>query len=506
MKPRRTRAEPLLRLRSRRENLLALSPMRRAVAALILLTIPGAMGCAGRTPQAPVSPNAAAQTVKLPGTPGSPKAWLPEYTSAQLALLAPVDHPIPTPAERVFPDLERFWYANNRRLEEPEDALKFTRMVATILSDSPRFYALDAVAGRVENAVMQYGPPGAEPDGWSVARRGSNGVGELAVAPGAAEARGDFDRGLALAIKGDAAGAIAAFQAAAIKSPRAPAISMALGAALAKSGKLDEAARAYNVAIAADATFAPPYVALAELAEKRGDVAAARKLAAEALAYQPDSKGALALAKRLGAGGVRVAPFAIFLDVDSVGAIHVATAEGNPAQMYGGCRAVMRYEPEVRAQIFEQPSETPYYLSVVEEVICIEAALGAYMVDRKDDDEAPDANMEELLALAHEEGLSGYVMFEILGQHRPERARVAPPDVHRAMVRYVERDLFGQKPAPAGVYTVRREGSDEERELEEAIETKVREAARQAGLDIARDVQRRIRRSFHPRPPSNDDD
>jgi tetratricopeptide (TPR) repeat protein len=433
---------------------------------------------------------------------------LPAYSSAQLALLAPVDHPITTPAQRVFPDLERFWYANNRKLEEPEDALKFTRMVATILSDSPRFYALDAASGKVENGAVQYGPAATEPDGWSVARRGPNGVGELHVAPGAAEARGDFENAEALASHGDAAGAIAAYHAAAIKSPKAPAIATALGAALAKSGKLDEAERAYNVAIAADPTFAPPYVALAELAEKRGDVASARKSAAEALAYQPDSKGALALAKRLGGGGVRVAPFAIFLDVDSVGAIHVATAEGNPAQMYGGCRAVMRYEPDVRAQIFEQPSETPYYLSVVEEVICLEAALGAYMIDRKDDDDSADEGLEELLSLAHEEGLSGYVMFEVLGQHRPERARVAPPDVHRAMVRYVERDLFGQKPAPAGVYTVHREVPDEERELDEAIETKVRETARQAGRDIARDMQRRTGtgRGPHKAPPSGDDD
>lgn len=482
--------------------------MRRAVAALIFLTIPGVTGCAGRTSQALTSPAAAAPGAKSPGVPGSVPLWLPAYSSAQLALLAPVDHPIATPAQRVFPDLGRFWYANNRKLEEPEDALKFTRMVATILSDSPRFYALDEVAGKVENTAVQYGPAGTEPDGWSVARRGANGVGELGIAPGAAEARGDYDRGEALASHGDAAGAIAAFHAAAIKSPKAPAIAMALGAALAKSGKLEEAERAYNVAIAADPTFAPPYVALAELFEKRGDVAAARKSAAEALAYQPDSKGALAVAKRLGGGGVRVAPFAIFLDVDSVGAIHVATADGNPAQMYGGCRAVMRYEPEVRAQIFEQPSETPYYLSVVEEVICLEAALGAYMIDRKDDDDPADESLEELLSLAHEEGLSGYVMFEILGQHRPERARVAPPDVHRAMVRYVERDLFGQKPAPAGVYTVHREAPDEERELEEAIETKVRETARQAGRDIARDMQRRAgtRRGSHRAPPSEDED
>jgi tetratricopeptide (TPR) repeat protein len=420
----------------------------------------------------------------------------------------PGAHAIQTPAPRVFPDLERFWYANNRRLDEPEDAFKFTRMVATILNDSPRFYVLDATPGNVANPAVQYGPPAADPDGWSIARRGPNGVSELKPAAGAAEARGDFEKGEALAARGDGALAVAAYRAAALKSPKAPAIPLALAAALAKSGKLDDAERAYNVAIAADPTFAPPYIALAELAEKRGDAAAARKLTAEALAYQPSSRRALAVAKRLGAGGRRIVPFAIFLDVDSAGAIHVATAEGHPAQMYGGCRAVMRYEPEVRAQIFEQPQETPYYLSVVEEVICLEAALGAYMVDRRDDEDgAPDANLEDLLALAHEEGLSGYVMFEILGQHRPERARVAPPDVHRAMVRYVERDLFGQKPAPVGVYTVRREEADEERELSEAIETKIQEAVRRAVRDqnIARDVQRRVRRGFLP-PRSPEDD
>ncbi len=484
--------------------------MRRAVAAFLLFTILGATGCAGRKPQEPASPSTTVQ-VKIHGAPGSAPAWLPAYTPQQLALLAPSDHEITTPAPRVFPDLERFWYANNRRLDEPEDALKFTRMVATILDDSPRFYVVDAAPGDIANPAVQYGPPADEPDGWSIARKGPGGASELVPAAGAAEARGELARGEALAARGDGAGAIAAYRAAALKSPKAPAVPLALAAALAKSGKIEEAERAYHAAVAVDPTFAPPYLGLAELAEKRGDVAAARKLTAEALAYQPDSRRGLALAKRLGAGGLRVAPFAILLDVDSAGAIHVVTAEGTPAQMYGGCRAVMRYEPEVRAQIFEQPRETPYYLSVVEEVICLEAALGAYMVDRKNDDDEPDANLEELLALAHEEGLAGYVMFEILGQHRPERARVAPPDVHRAMVRYVERDLFGQKSAPVGVYTVRLDANEDEHgldELKEAIKSKIEDAVRRAmkDQDIARDVRRRMRRGFSPSRPTDDDD
>jgi len=443
--------------------------------------------------------------VKQPGGVGGAPTWLPAYTAQQMALLAPVDHPIQTPAARVFPDFERFWYANNRRLADPEDALKLTRMVASILNDSPRFYAIDAVSGDVENRALQYGPKAVEPDGWSFARRGPNGVGELFAAPGAAEARGDFERGAALSARGEAGAAVAAFRAAVIKSPQAPAIYVALAAALAASGKLDEAEREENNAIGVDPTFAPAYLALAELVERRGDHAAAKKAVTEALAYQPDSRHALALAQRLGGGGRRVAPFAISLDVDSVGAIRVATSAGNPALMYGGCRAVMRYEPEVRAQIFEQPKETPYYLSVVEEVICLEAALGTYIVDRHDDEEgAPDEDLERLLDLAHEEGLSGYVMFEILGQRRPERARVAPPDVHRAMVRYVERDLFGQKAAPVGVYTVRREKPDGERELEEAIETKVRETARQAARDVARELERRFGRGLRRSQPIDD--
>ena len=85
-----------------------------------------------------------------------------------------------------------------------------------------------------------------------------------------------------------------------------------------------------------------------------------------------------------------------------------------------------------------------------------EAALGAYMVDRRTGHaETRDGRIESLLDLAHEEGLSGYVMFEILGPHRPERARAAPPEVHRAIVRYVERYVLGQREAPEGVYNAR---------------------------------------------------
>src|SRR6202040_3776003 len=113
--------------------------------------------------------------------------------------------------------------------------------------------------------------------------------------------------------------------------------------------------------------------------------------------------------------------------------------------LYASCRAVMRYEPDIRSSIFKQSPDTPYYLSMVEEVICLESAIGAYVADHLDDQGGPkadDPGMEALLEIAKSEGLSGYAMYEILGQHRPERARTAPPDVHRAMVEYVERHVL----------------------------------------------------------------
>jgi tetratricopeptide (TPR) repeat protein len=425
--------------------------MRRKLAAgLLTLALGGASGCAGapRYRAAPLATTAPAQ-----GSGGLP-TWLPQYTPQQLALLAPVDRAIQVPAPRVFPDLQRFWYANNRPLANVEDALKFTRMVATILNDSPRFYTLDEAPPELSNPIVQYGPlPPDEPDGFQITKRGADGMGELTPAPLSAEAKGAFEKGKTLSQKGDADGALTAYRAAISKSPRVPALRVALADALFKAGKVNEAEAAYKEAVAADPTFALAHFGLALIAEKRSDLAATRSAIAEALAYQPNSRRALEIAARIGGGSGRIAPYAIFLDVDSVGAIRAAAPGGTPAQMYAGCRAIMRYEPDIRAQIFDEPAETPYYLSVVEEVICLEAALGAYLVEQRENaDGASDPKLDDLLTLARRDGLSGYVMFEILGMHRPERARVAPQEVHRAVVRYIDQRVLGQKDVPDGVY------------------------------------------------------
>jgi tetratricopeptide (TPR) repeat protein len=392
-------------------------------------------------------------------------SWLPAYTPGQLRLLKPVDVPVQVPAARVYPDLERFGYANSRRLEDVRESLKFTKLVASVLKESPRFYALDEASPDLANTIAQYGPPAAaEADAWTVAQRDAGGTTKLVRAEFSDASRADFDRAEALRKKGDLPGAAAAYQAGAAKSPRAPAFKLGLGDALAASGDRKAARAAYEAALAVDPTFATAHAGLAELLAQTNDSAGAHRELAEALAYHPSSRRALQAADVMTSGAVsagtgRFRPFPIFIDVDSVGAIHVASASSTPAQLYASCRAVMRYEPDVRAAIFEQPRGTPYYLTAVEEIVCLQAAMGAYLF-QMNDDETPGAKadpaMDGLMRLANEEGLSGYVMFEILGRHRPERARMAPPDVHRAIVEYILRHVLGGGgDAPSGVYTAR---------------------------------------------------
>ena len=165
-------------------------------------------GCWFQPSSSPEGKDAAAEA------PSGVPAWAPPITPEQEALLAPVDHPIQTPASRVFPDLGRFGYAQNRKLDNLEDAVKFTRMVAKVLDDSPRFYQLSEAAPTAANPVLQYGPPAAEPDGFAVVKRNGEGLGELTAAPGAEEARAALAQGQKLEGSGDLPGAIEAYRAA----------------------------------------------------------------------------------------------------------------------------------------------------------------------------------------------------------------------------------------------------------------------------------------------------
>jgi tetratricopeptide (TPR) repeat protein len=384
-----------------------------------------------------------------PADAARPPTWLPPYTAAQRALLEPGSDPVPVPARRTYPATGAFRHAKDRVLSDPRDAMRITRMVAEIVEQSPRIYAIANAGPDVANTVAQYGPPGGDaPDGWALAYKDPTGDILLAPAPVSGDAKREHESGLAAQKEGRDADALAHFRRAAEKSPLVPELRLAVARSLGKTAPA-EAERAYRSALALDPTFSTAHEGLAALLAARGDRRGAIASLARALALHPRSKSALALARSLGAPEQpRVEPFAIFLDVDVMGAIRIASAPTTAARMYAGCRAVMRYEPELRGLIFDVPASEPYFLSATEEILCIESGIGAYVAERAtayEQGRSPteDAQARGLLEIAHRQGLLGYVMFEVLGKHRPEHARTAPPTVFRATVAYVERYVLG---------------------------------------------------------------
>jgi tetratricopeptide (TPR) repeat protein len=388
-----------------------------------------------------------------PAAVGGVPSWVPPYSPAQLELLKPVEHPIQLAVPRVFPDLSRFGYAKSKPMASLEEGVKMTRMVAKVINESPRFYALGEASPDLANSIAQYGPPAdAEPNGWLVPKGEA-----LVVAMLSKVSRDAYDKAQALLKEHDFEAAERSFRIAVASSPEVPELRHALARTLINAGKLEGAEAVLGELIARDPTFASAHVALAEIYERRNDPTKGRRAIIEALAYAPGSKRAAEVAIRYGASPEMLGddddpkgpfPIPIFLDVDAVGAIHVAASSAPPHQIYAGCRAVMRYEPDVRATIFEEPTSTPYFLSAVEEVVCLEAALGAYMVDRAEGEAEEDDDLDELLAVARSEGLAGYAMFHILGPRRPERTRTAPLDVHRAIATYVERHVMSKHDGP----------------------------------------------------------
>src|SRR5262252_2961819 len=287
--------------------------MRRAMKVCSILIVSLTAACHSMPPVSPVAGPLHGET----------PSWIPAYTPEQQALLAPVDRPIQVPARRVFPDLARFRYANTHPMVNPEEGVKFTRMVATVLSDSPRFYSLDEAKPELANLIVQYGPAAPpEPDGWLIPKHGASGD-DLATAPITDLAREAFEKGEKRAAARDLAGAVEQYRIAVAKSPQVPALRLALASALGNSGQASASESAFRDLVRADPTFAPAHVALAELAERRNDPQAARHEIAEALAYAPASKRAAEVAIRLGASPSRFQapdkrphhPIPIFLDV-----------------------------------------------------------------------------------------------------------------------------------------------------------------------------------------------
>ncbi len=389
-----------------------------------------------------------------PGQGGVP-SWLPPYSTEQLALLRPGKEPVQVKAQPTYPDPAIFRYAADRRLEDPRDAMKTTKIVADIVSESPRQYTVALAPPSLANDIAQYGPPAAKaPDPFVVARRDDAGRLHLMAEPLTGDAKDAFEDAMDARKDGKRDEVVARLRKAAKLAPDSLAVHYELASALAGRGQLEEAETEFREAIRIDPTFSLGHEGLGRVLLRRGDRYGARVSVAQALAYHPFELHALALATELAPEAPpRPEPFAIFLEVDANGVVRVASGPTVGARMYGGCRAIMRYEPELRSALFDAGPRDPYFLSVAEEMFCIESGIGAYIAERavaKDEGHAApeDEQTGALLGLSHTEGLLGFVMYEILGRHRPEHARTAPSTVHRAMVEYVQRHVLAYDPGP----------------------------------------------------------
>lgn len=387
---------------------------------------------------------------------GSPP-WLPAYTGEQLALLAPLGEAPDTKAVRAYPDGTRFHYAHDRVLEDPTAAMRATKLVTDLVAESTRLYLLSDITPNVENRIAQYGPPPAAiPDASYVAQRDYAGRLTLTRIALSDDAKDALEDGNAAFEKEAFDEAERQFQKAVELAPDAAEPRLRLGETLLRARKFEAADLALVEALRVDPTLATTHLALATARLAKGDVAGAKESLAQALAYHPDLKMALVLSEQIrqseGAPPVeRIDPYRIFLEVDTMGVVRVGSESTSGARMYAGCRALMRYELELRAALFDEPEGAPYFLSAAEELFCIESAIGAYLADRamaaESRSEPPeDDQTAGLTSLAHTEGLLGFIMFEIFGKHRPDIARTAPSYAHRAMVHYAKRHILGFEP------------------------------------------------------------
>lgn len=391
-----------------------------------------------------------------PPKPGTIPAWLPAYSPQQLALLEPGGEQVVVPAARTYPDPSVFQYSPDVTMSDPREAMRATKIVADLVSESPRLYTVTVGDPTLVNVVAQYGPPPKdEPDPWLLGTKDVAGRMYLIRAKVFDDARDDFEDGVEAADRGDYAEATKQFSQAVKADPDALPVRLALARAYAKSKQLDRAEAEFREVIRVDPTLATGHVGLAEVLFEKGDRFGARTSVAHALAYHPYQKDALKLVEQLvpEKAAPRPTPYTIFMEVDPTGVVRIATGPTAASRMYGGCRAIMRYEPELRAALFNAGPEDPYVLSSAEEMFCIQSAIGVYVAERavaRDDKKAPpeDEQTGALLGLAHTEGLLGFVMYEVLGRHRPEHARRAPATVHRAMMQYVQRHLLDYDPGP----------------------------------------------------------
>ena len=231
-----------------------------------------------------------------------------------------------------------------------------------------------------------------------------------------------------------------------------PGVLAMLGDAALASSDLASAEEAANKALAIDAMFPAGHRILAEVYLRRSDRGKARGSIARALALYPASQRAWQVAEAI-AGREIIRAVTVpqpFIEVNNAGAVVVVSCDKPLCERYAACKAAMRHEPPFRQAVLNEQPEVPYHLSATEEIVCLQAGIGAHLRARSDPSAPPepDPTAELLWRLAQEKGLTSYAMFEILGRNRPEWLRVAPRALHEIITSYVlERVLANPSPS-----------------------------------------------------------
>lgn len=391
--------------------------------------------------QSPLAESAPVQT-----TP--PPPWLPPYDADITALLAAgVEAPVQVPAQATYPDLSRFTFTGEAVLNVPDDLINYANLVYRTIEQSPRLYVFRSAPQPPQNTVALYGPAQPdEPDLWtrSVVQPPSDSRLLVPAAPP------DDVRSLLTNISSPPpAEALDTLKRAASLSPQSPGVHTLLAESALAAGQLDVSEDACKAALQIDPYFPPAHRVLAEIALARKDNAKAKDELSEALALYPTSSRAWKVTSALiGVGAERyIGVQPPFIEVNSSGAITIVSCDSPFCERYAACKAAFRYEPDLRTAILNQGLSIPYHLSATEELVCVEAGLGAYASARQQPGAKTampsDPTAESLIRLARERGLTSFVLFDIIGTYRPDVLRTAPLPVHEAIVRYVKSKVFG---------------------------------------------------------------
>ncbi len=378
--------------------------------------------------------------------------WLGSYDAWQREVLTtPVEAPIDLPAAPVYPDPARFTFIGEARISAPKDLIAYADFVANTLDQSRHLYVTRISPEVSSNTLALFGPqPALEADLWTRVVVDEKQLPRLVQAPPSDEARTLLDKAK-VASKLEALGLLG--QAAKAAGP-SPGVHVTLAEAALGASDLAMAEQAAKEALKLDPAFASAHRVLSEILLRKGDRSAAKTELAQALAYYPLSPRAWKTAEAfLGVGFTR--PMMVmqpFIDVSQEGAVVVVSCDRPFCERYAACKAAFRYEPEVRRTLLRETTPIAYHLSVTEEVVCIEAGLGAHLQAKSAKNSSkpvPDPSAELLMKLASERGLTAFALFELLGMYRPEWLRIAPSEIHDAIVEYALSKVLGGGAADA---------------------------------------------------------